>query len=86
VANGVPFIVAGWQKRRRSAGDEASSIRKVHITFIASKKVLTDAPLFDPAAVVRTRPTATAVTSASVVQRRYMEAIDDVADVEDEEA
>lgn len=78
VKNGVPFVVAGWQKRRRSAGDEASAVRRLHITFIAPKKVLADAPLFDPVAVARPRPSAAASASGAVLQHGYMEALEDM--------
>lgn len=76
-AEGVPFIVAGWQKRRRSPGDEASKLRKLHVTFIQPKKVLPDAPLYDPAVVMRPQPTAAALPNAAVVQQGYMVALED---------
>lgn len=75
--NNVPFIIAGWQKRRRIPGDEASSMKRIHITFMAPKKILETAPRYDPAVVVRPRPTASALASVVVQQHGYMAAIED---------
>lgn len=55
-----------------------ASAKKIHITFTAPKKVLApDAPRFDPATVVRPRPTASSLTTQTVVQQGYMTALED---------
>lgn len=74
-ARNIPFIVAGWQKRRRGTEDEASIVRRIHLTFVAPKKVLADAPRYDPAPVLGPRPTALPLPVEGVVQQGQMLAL-----------
>lgn len=75
--NNIPFIVAGWQKRRKRSGDEASVVKKIHITYIAPKKILDDSPRYDPAVLVRPRLTASVLDSEGGLQQGYMAALEE---------